>query len=152
MVSDSTELSQATPTWRGFHHIALLTTDLNATIHFYQDVLGMQPSRILPGNELHGRHCFLKPGLTESWGLHFFEQADAKIFTHPEALERFVFVAGAMQHIAFALPDEPSALELRERLSALAIPMTEIMDQGPVRNMLFKDNNGILLEATWAKT
>jgi len=29
--------------------------------------------------------------------------------------------------------------------------MTDITNLGPVSNMLFRDNNGLLLEATWAR-
>src|SRR5581483_10013526 len=49
--------------WSGIHHIALLTTDLDATIRFYRDVLGMPTSEIFPSKEGRGRHCliFVKP-------------------------------------------------------------------------------------------
>lgn len=53
--------------WRGFHHVALVTPNLDDTISFYQGVLGMQVDNMLstPGRP---RHCFVKPGATESWG------------------------------------------------------------------------------------
>ena len=59
-------------------------------------------------------------------------------------------IPGALQHIAFALPDEEAALALRGRLAAFGIEATPVTNLGPVSNMLFKDNNGLLLEATWA--
>ncbi len=140
--------------WRGFHHVALVTPDLDATIHFYQDVLGMQAGDIM---ERQGRHCFISPG--DTWGLHFFEYADAdllaqtetvkRMLTEPEA--RFVFLPGALQHMAFALPDEAAGLALRERLQAHGILVTEINTLGPIRNFLFMDNNGLMLEAAWPK-
>lgn len=150
----STHLSATTtaPAWRGFHHIAVVTPDLDATIAFYRDVLGMPISDIVPATQWSGRHCFIKPGLTEAWGLHVFEQADAQLFPYPEGMPRGIFVPGALQHIAFALPGEAEALALRARLAALNIPTTPINDVGTVRNMLFRDNNGILLEATWPQT
>ncbi|GIP38815.1 hypothetical protein J31TS4_20950 [Paenibacillus sp. J31TS4] len=58
--------------WLGFHHVALVTTDLDATIHFYDNVLGMQISPVYPATPPRGRHCFVKPGATDSWGIHFF--------------------------------------------------------------------------------
>ncbi|SRR6266498_3022431 len=139
------------PPWRGFHHIAIVTPDLEATIRFYQDALGMQVGDIHPARGGNGRHCFIKPGMNETWGLHVFEQADAHIFPYPETLARFVFIPGALQHIAFALPDEAAALALRERLHRHNVHMTPIGDLGPIRNTLFLDNNGILLEAAWPK-
>jgi catechol 2,3-dioxygenase-like lactoylglutathione lyase family enzyme len=139
------------PPWRGFHHIALVTPDLDATIAFYTEVLGMQLVKLFPATDGNGRHCFIKPGTTEAWGLHMFERADAQIFQYPEGMQRFEFISGALQHIAFALPDLAAAHALRERLAAHGIATTAISDLGPVQNMLFRDNSGILLEATWPK-
>ena len=148
--NESTAATSA-PLWRGFHHIALVTTDLDATIAFYTEVLGMQLTKLFPASDRNGRHCFIKPGATDSWGLHIFEQADAQIFPYPEGMQRFSFVPGALQHIAFALPDLAAAHALRERLADHGIATTGIGDLGPVQNMLFRDNSGILLEATWPK-
>lgn len=138
-----------TPPWQGFHHVALVTPDLDATKEFYAGVLGMRIVAEFPATDRNGRHCVVEPGETEAWGLHFFERPDARIFPYPDVLRRFAFVPGALQHIAFALPGEAEALALRERLAAFGIPATEIGDLGAVRNMLFRDNNGLLLEATW---
>ena len=143
------ETVTTSPPWQGFHHIALVTPDLEATIHFYQDVLGMQVGQIHPARDGNGRHCFIKPGASKTWGLHFFEQPDAQLFPYPETLARFTFIPGALQHIAFALPDEAAALTLRERLQAHGVPLTGINELGLVRNTLFLDNNGMPLEAAW---
>jgi catechol 2,3-dioxygenase-like lactoylglutathione lyase family enzyme len=159
MTSQTTTTDQGAPPWRGFHHVALVTPDLNATIRFYRDVLGMQVDKVFPATDgalrplrdRNGRHCFIKPGASEAWGLHFFEQADAQIFAYPATLERFTFLPGALQHIAFALPDETAGLALRERLHQHNRQMTPIAELGSIRNTLFLDNNGILLEATWPK-
>jgi len=40
---------------------------------------------------------------------------------------------------------------LRERLTTNGVETTEIMDQGPIRNMGLVDNNGMLVEAAWPK-
>src|SRR5262249_55835648 len=149
MAPTNLSLTITAPAWRGFHHVAVVTHDLDATIAFYREVLGMQIGDIVPATDRSGRHCFIKPGVTETWGLHVFEQADAQLFPYPEGMPRGVFVPGALQHIAFALPNEAEALALRDRLAAFGIPTTPISDLGLVRNMLFRDNNGMLLEATW---
>jgi|GEM_PF-2073485 Lactoylglutathione lyase and related lyases len=39
--------------WAGFHHVALVTSDLNATIQFYKDVPGMHISPILRSANLY---------------------------------------------------------------------------------------------------
>jgi catechol 2,3-dioxygenase-like lactoylglutathione lyase family enzyme len=138
-----------TPPWRGFHHIALVTPALDATITFYTEVLGMHLLAVFPATDRSDRHCFIKPGETDAWGLHFWEQPDAQVFPYPNGMERFMFVPGALQHLAFALPTMADALFLRERLTSYGVATTEIGELGPLRNMLFQDNNGVLLEATW---
>lgn len=133
--------------WQGFHHVAVVTPDLEATIRFYVDVLGMEAGEIM---DRHGKHCFITPG-GSTWGLHVFETTEAQIFPYPDKSERFVFIPGVLQHIAFALPDEAAGLALRERLQAHHVTMTPINDMGPLHNFLFADNNGTLLEAAWPK-
>ena len=140
----------AVPPWRGFHHVALVTPDLDETIRFYGGVLGMRVGDVFPASGRQGRHCFVRPGDAETYGLHFFEHPDAQVFPHPETFERFASVPGALQHVAFALPDEASALDLRRRLAAFGVETTPVTDLGAVSNVLFRDNNGLLLEATWA--
>ncbi|CAG7658243.1 VOC family protein [Paenibacillus allorhizosphaerae] len=45
--------------WQGIHHIALLTVDLDSTIRFYRNVLGMHTSGIAPSQQGRGRHCLI---------------------------------------------------------------------------------------------
>ena len=142
---------ESAPDWRGFHHVALATPDLDATIHFYGGVLGMQVGEMMGGAGGQGRHCFIKPGAGAAWGLHFFEQPEAQVFAYPAEFPRSAVVPGALQHIAFALPDQAAGLALRERLAAQGVPDTGISHIGPISNTLFRDNNGLLLEATWPR-
>jgi hypothetical protein len=68
-------------------------------------------------------------------------------------LQAAVFDPGAtfLSHISLALPDEAAGLALRERLTRHGVETTPIMDQGPIRNMGFIDNNGMSLEAEWPR-
>ncbi|MBW8351578.1 VOC family protein [Bacillus sp. IITD106] len=148
--------------WQGFHHIALVTRDLDETIRFYKNLLGMQVGTVYPAFKQRGRHCFIKPGNVETWGIHFFEYPDAQVFRSDEELKRlsenpetsdlYSFLPGALQHIAFAVRSEEEGLNLREKLRSEGIIMTEIYDQGRIRNFIFTDNNGIQLEVTWKKS
>ncbi len=145
---DNQNQSSFTTAWRGFHHIALVTPDLDGTIAFYGDVLGMTVGEIFPASPQRGRHCFIKPGDGNTWGLHFFEYSDAEIF-QGSFEDRFAFLQGAMQHIAFAIQDEAAALGIRRQLEHHQIDISPINTIGNLRNFLFTDNNGILLEAMW---
>lgn len=155
--------TQSAIAWQGFHHVALVTPDLDATIRFYRDALGMQVGDIYTtGMSVDGRHCFIKPGNVETWGLHVFENSDPDLKAVLETAKQMVldvldtggrlgFFKGILQHIAFALPDEQVALALRERLQKHNVRMTPINEIGAIRNFLFLDNNGLLLEAAWPK-
>lgn len=147
--------------WQGVHHIALVTPDLEATVTFYENVLGMQATPVYPATAQRGRHCFVKPGDTECWGIHFFENPDARIFesadalrrlsANPQAADLYRFLPGALQHVAFAMRSEQDGLALRRKLASHGVVMTDLYDQGRIRNFIFIDNNGIQLEAAWPK-
>ncbi|CAN5280390.1 hypothetical protein BH18ACT10_BH18ACT10_18840 [soil metagenome] len=142
-------------TWQGFHHVALVTADLDATLRFYGDILGMEAGKIM-GQDARGgeaRHCFVRPGGTESRGLHFFEAAEARPVSDPSNMEdKFGLRNIGPHHIAFALPAEEAGMDLRGRLERNGVEMTPIGEAGPVRNTLFLDNNGLLLEAAWPRS
>ncbi|MFS0724946.1 VOC family protein [Paenibacillus sp. 1P07SE] len=160
MNNSSTAQPVASFGWSGFHHVALVTADLDQTIRFYREVLGMEVSPVYPATPPRGRHCFIKPGTTDAWGIHFFESADALIHQSDDALRRLAanpqgpdlyrFIPGALQHVAFALPSETAGLALRSQLQRHDVLMTGIYDQGSLRNFIFLDPNGIQLEAAWA--
>lgn len=132
--------------WQGIHHIALITADLDATIRFYRDVLGMQASDIAPSQEGRGRHCLIlvKPNDDNVWGFYFFERPIARTTlgasdTHPQSL---------VPHVALRLPNGDAVQALRERLSHAHVSVTEIPELG---TFVFFDNNGLCLEVTWPK-
>ena len=156
MTEPIADASTLLPPWSGFHHIALVTRDLDATIRFYRDVLGMEIVFIAPVGELHGRHCSIRlGGDPDHLGIHFFEYPGAPLFpTEDRTLEAafFVPVANLLFHISLALPDEAAGLALRERLTRHNVVMSPIMDQGGIWNMAFLDNNGLPLEAAWPKS
>jgi catechol 2,3-dioxygenase-like lactoylglutathione lyase family enzyme len=155
MTEQTTDMSTGVPLWSGFHHIALVTRDLDATIRFYCDVLGMEIIFTAPAGDIHGRHGAIRPGGdSDRLGLHFFEYPKAPLYgPEDRSLVAAVFDPGAtfLSHISLALPDEAAGLALQERLSRHHVVMSPIMDQGAIWNMAFLDNNGLVLEAAWPK-
>ena len=155
MTELTTDASRIAPPWSGFHHIALVTRDLDATMRFYGDVLGMEILFTAPAGDLHGRHCAIRPGGDlDRLGLHFFEYPQAPLFgSEDRPLVSAVFDPGAtfLSHISLALPDEAAGLALQERLTRHNVTMSPVMDQGDLWNLAFFDNNGLVLEAAWPK-
>lgn len=132
------------PPWQGIHHLALVTRDLDATVRFYAGILAMPvvATGRAPGDG--PRHLMI--GLGGGATLHFWETPEATIFAPPTA--RNSFAPGALQHLSLRLPDEAALVALRDRLRAAGTEVTDLFDQGPVRLCFFRDNNGLLLEAT----
>lgn len=133
------------PRWRGVNHLALVTTDMDATVRFYHGVLGARLVAHL-GNESF-RHYFFEFGPENT--VAFFE------YRHVE-LEPFAKPAGipdprAVQfdHLSFNLPDEEALIALQARLKAAGSEVTDVVDHGFIRSIYFTDPNGIALEASW---
>src|SRR5262245_13177975 len=133
------------PPWRGINHLALVTTDMDATVRFYHGALGARLVATV-GNAAF-RHYFFELG--PQCTVAFFEYTNA-------AFEPFAKPAGVpdarapqFDHLALTLPDEEALLDLRRRLEAADCEVTDVIDHGMVRSVYFTDPNGIALEASW---
>jgi catechol 2,3-dioxygenase-like lactoylglutathione lyase family enzyme len=137
-------LDEPTLHWRGINHLALVTTDMDATVRFYHGVLGAPLVATLGTPSF--RHYFFSFG--EQTTVAFFEYADAPI--EPFAKPAGVPDARAIQfdHLSFNVPDEESLLALRERVKRAGSEITDVVDHGFIRSVYFTDPNGIALEAS----
>jgi catechol 2,3-dioxygenase-like lactoylglutathione lyase family enzyme len=133
------------PRWRGINHLALITTDMDATVRFYHGVLGAQLVATIgtPGF----RHYFFEFGPQQT--LAFFEYKGVE-------LERWEKPAGVpdpratqFDHLSFNLPDEHALESLRSRLKEHGCEVTDVVDHDVMRSIYFTDPNGIALEASW---
>jgi catechol 2,3-dioxygenase-like lactoylglutathione lyase family enzyme len=147
---------------KGVNHLALVCRDMEETVRFYTEVLGMPLIKTvaLPDG---GQHFFLDCGGGSS--LAFFWWADA-----PPAAPGIASVKqfpreprsaiGSMNHIAFSVPEEMMEAYLK-RLRAegvLSVPSIVNHDDSEygvaaenhpgvfVRSIYFTDPNGIMLE------
>src|ERR1700722_12669516 len=97
-----TDSADDTVYWRGVHHLALVTPDMDATVRFWHGVLGARLVSTLATPEF--RHYFFEvaPGNT----IAFFEY-------HHQHLDMFAKPAGVpyeqasqFDHLSMHLPDE----------------------------------------------
>ena len=132
-----------TPRWRGIHHLALVTPDMDATVRFYHGVLGMR----LVGTLMAGpmRHYFFEMGPQNT--VAFFEWKDARTFSKPAGVP--MDAPAQFDHLSFNLPDEQALYDLRDRLQKANVEITEVVDHDIMHSVYFNDPNGIALEASW---
>lgn len=147
--------SEAEPTapWRGFHHVAMMTPDIDSTVRFYSDVLGMTTSEVVTSSRQGAiRNCFVYPdpaNANGAIGIHFFE--DAELVPTEGPADPWGRGPGAVHHVAFALACVEEASELGARLLKAGAWTSEVLDFGSTESLLLRDNNGLMLEATWPK-
>ena len=132
------------PRWRGINHLALVTPDMDATVRFYDGVLGMRLVATVMAGPM--RHYFFEtaPGNTVA----FFEVKGAEAFTAPAGIPDRMRKA-QFDHLSFNLADEQGLLDLRQRLKEAGCDVTDVVDHGFVRSIYFNDPHGIALEASW---
>jgi catechol 2,3-dioxygenase-like lactoylglutathione lyase family enzyme len=133
------------PRWRGVNHLALVTTDMDATTRFYHEVLGARLVATIGTPSF--RHYFFEIGVEST--IAFFEYRDVP-------LERFAKPAGIpdpraaqFDHLSLNVADEHALEALRLRLKEFGCEVTDVVDHGVMHSIYFTDPNGIALEASW---
>src|SRR5262245_33498753 len=136
---------QDTPRWGGINHLALVTTDMDATTRFYHGVLGARVVATIGTPAF--RHYFFEVGAGNT--IAFFEYRDTQ-------LDRFAKPAGVpdrravqFDHVSLNVADERALESLRARLKSYGCEVTDVVDHGAMRSIYFTDPNGIALEASW---
>jgi glyoxylase I family protein len=123
-------------TGRGIHHAALICRDVEATIRFYQDVLGFPLVELVENRDYAGSsHFFFDVGNRTLLGFFDFPGHD-----HPDFRETI----GAVQHIALSVSPEQFALA-KERFDAAGIEYLG-PDRGVDDSLYVRDPNGVGIE------
>lgn len=132
--------------YQGIHHLALATNDMDKTVRFYRDTLGME-LLATTGNRpgMPYRHYFFKLGAQQT--IAFFEW--------PGMLEEFHKPAGLpargrlqFDHVSFGVKTVAELETLQQDLRAKGVEVTEIIDHTICKSIYFTDPNGIALEAS----
>jgi glyoxylase I family protein len=131
------------------HHNAYVTRDMEATRHFYEDVLGFPLlATWCEADELFGAlrvycHCFF--GIGDGGALAFFQFADPK--DQDQFGPKMPF--SAFHHIALRV-DEAAQAAIERRIAAAGFkePATFVIDHGYCRSVYVTDPNGMIVELT----
>lgn len=131
--------------WRGVHHLALVTPDMDATVRFWHGVLDARLVTTIGTPAF--RHYFFEvaPGNTVA----FFEYTGQHLSTYSKPAGVPFDQASQFDHLSMNLPDEDALLRLHARLKSHGCEVTDVIDHGFLRSIYFSDNNGIALEASW---
>lgn len=121
---------------RGIHHAALICSDVQQTIEFYQGLLGFPLVELVENRDYPGSsHFFFDLGNETLLGFFDFPGL---------GLEPGVESIGSVQHIAISTPRDRWE-KLRERLDEAGVEYGG-PDRGIEESMYFKDPDGIQIE------
>ncbi|MCW2767741.1 MAG: glyoxalase [Nocardioides sp.] len=120
-------------TARGLHHMALISTDVERTVRFYQDVLGFPLTELIENRDYAGSsHFFFDIGHDNL--LAFFDFPGLDVGPYAEVL-------GGLHHLAISVEPERWAL-LRARLTEAGVEHEVHSDV----SIYFRDPDGARLE------
>jgi len=131
--------------WRGVHHLALVTADMDATVRFWHGVLGARLVTTIATPAF--RHYFFE--VAPGNAVAFFQYLEVEIDSFAKPAGVPFPQASQFDHLSLGLADEEALHRLQSRLKANDCEVTDVVDHGIMRSIYFTDPNGIALEASW---
>ena len=127
--------------YTGINHLAMVTGDMDRTIRFWRDLLGM---RLVAGLGHPGyRHYFLE--ISGHDMIAFFEWPDVEPLDEKD--HGFpVKGKAAFDHISFEVETEDDLWELKDKFDAVNIWCSEVVDHGFIHSIYAFDPNNIAIE------
>jgi len=127
--------------FNGVNHLAMATGDMDKTIRFWRDLLGM---RLVAGLGQPGyRHYFFQ--ISDSDLIAFFEWTGVESVVKKDhgrpVRGPFIF-----DHVSFGVDTEDDLWELKDRLEAAGFPVSDMIDHGFIHSIYAYDPNGIPIE------
>lgn len=127
--------------YNGVNHLAMATGSMDTTIRFWRDLLGM---RLVAGLGKPGyRQYFFH--LSDHDMITFFEWPEVRPVEEKEqgrpVTEPFIF-----DHVSFGVETEDDLWELKDRLAAADVWVSEVIDHGFIHSIYAHDPNGIPIE------
>lgn len=127
--------------FKGINHIAFATNNLDNTIRFWRDLLGMRVIAGIGAKEV--RQYFFE--ISENSMISFFEWPDVQPVQDKEpgtpVKGPFVY-----DHICLEVEDQDKLWELKNALEAADVWCTEELDNGFIHSIFSTDPNNIQLE------
>jgi catechol 2,3-dioxygenase-like lactoylglutathione lyase family enzyme len=131
--------------FNGVNHLAMATGDMDTTIRFWRDLLGM---RLVAGLGRPGyRHYFFE--ISETDLIAFFEWPGVDPIKEKDhgAPVRGPF---AFDHVSFGVETEEDLWELKDKLDAADFWVSEVVDHGFIHSIYAFDPNNIPIEFSYS--
>ena len=137
----SNSRGNAVAKFNGVNHLAMATGDMDSTIRFWRDLLGM---RLVAGlGEPGYRHYFFQ--LSDTDLVAFFEWPRIKPVPkkdHGRPVKGpFIF-----DHVSFGVEKEEKLWDLKDKLKAAGFQVSDVIDHGFIHSIYSFDPNGIPIE------
>ncbi len=127
--------------YNGVNHLAMATGDMDRTIHFWRDLLGM---RLVAGLGRPGyRHYFFQ--ISDDDLLAFFEWQGVEPVANKDH-GRPVSGPFIFDHVSLGVGAEDDLWELKDKLEAAGTPVSDVIDHGFIHSIYAHDPNGIPIE------
>jgi len=154
----------------GVNHLALVCSDMERTVDFYSNVLGMPLVKTIELPAGMGQHFFFDCGGGDMLAFFWFPDAPAAApgisapANRPDRGE-LLSAIGSMNHVAFSVPVDKIE-EYRDKLRTAGVDCTDVANHDDsewgiakmahpgvfIRSLYFQDPDGILLEfACWMR-
>jgi catechol 2,3-dioxygenase-like lactoylglutathione lyase family enzyme len=130
--------------YNGINHLAMATGDMDSTVRFWRDLLGM---RLVAGLGSPGyRHYFFEISGNDT--VAFFEWPGVEPVPEKEH-GRAVKGPFVFDHVSFELAARDDLWDLKDRISAAGFWVSEVIDHGFILSIYTFDPNGIPIEFSW---
>jgi catechol 2,3-dioxygenase-like lactoylglutathione lyase family enzyme len=124
---------------RGLHHVTAIAADLERTIAFYRDLLGLAIVHDGPSDDdPQSRHVWFGVGGGDAGSLVTFMQ-------YPE-LPEGVVGRGSTHHFALVVDSADEQVAWRDYLREHGVECTDVLDRGAFRSIYVRDPDGHVVE------
>ena len=121
---------------RGLHHVTAISGDIERTIAFYRDMLGLAIVHDAPSDDdPDARHVWFDGG--DGTFVSFMEYARM-----PDG----VVGIGSTHHFALRVESTDEQLAWRDYLRERGVTTTEVLDRGAFRSLYVRDPDGHVVE------
>ena len=124
---------------RGFHHVALTVSDLDASIAWYESVLGLTTRFREPGDERRAAVLQFEDGRFAVGLVEFADSRDLPFDPHRQGLD----------HLAFSVDRLEDLHDWADRLGAAGVSHSGVVEIPPGAILNLKDPDGLALALFW---